>query len=247
MHPPEVKQQALALIAAGHNDCEVSRRMGIPRRTIMGWRRPTYVKKRDRHVCPRCWRVTRPMSFTSRDYSELLALYLGDGSISQHARTQRLRIALDVKYPTIIEDCRALLERCFPQHRVDVVPGQGCVSVSVYSSHLSCLFPQHGPGPKHERPISLERWQCRHIEQEPWAFLRGCIRSDGCCFVNRTGPYEYLSYDFNNMSDDIAGLFIAACELVDLDYRANHWRSWHIRINRRASVARMLEHVGVKE
>jgi hypothetical protein len=24
------------------------------------------------------------------------------------------------------------------------------------------------------------------IEQAPWAFIRGCIRSDGCAFINRT-------------------------------------------------------------
>lgn len=46
MHPPEVHEAALKLIADGLNDCEVSRRMGIPRGTIRDLRRLTYVRSR---------------------------------------------------------------------------------------------------------------------------------------------------------------------------------------------------------
>jgi hypothetical protein len=65
-----------------------------------------------------------------------------------------------------------------------------CASTTVTSA---CHFPQAGPGKKHERPIVLEPWQAAIVEAEPWRFLRGCIRSDGCVFINRTGRYEYLS------------------------------------------------------
>jgi hypothetical protein len=70
-----------------------------------------------------------------------------------------------------------------------------------------------------------------------------CIRSDGCVFVNRTGRYEYLSYRFNNHSPDILGLFVEACRLTGLDCRPT---DRYVRINRRASVARLLEHVSRK-
>jgi hypothetical protein len=56
------------------------------------------------------------MWFTPEDYAELLGFYLGDGCISSGPRTVRLRIALDLKYPQIIEAARALLARCFPQN-----------------------------------------------------------------------------------------------------------------------------------
>ena len=82
----------------------------------------------------------------------------------------------------------------------------------VYNSHLSCLFPQAGPGKKHQRAIALEPWQAERVAAAPWAFLRGCIRSDGCVFVNRTGPYEYLTYDFYNLSAEIRQLFVDACQ-----------------------------------
>jgi len=79
IHPPHVKSEALALVAAGLNDCEISRRLGIPRRTVLDWRRPTYVSRREfaRETCPRCWRAAKPMRFTAADYAELLAMYLG--------------------------------------------------------------------------------------------------------------------------------------------------------------------------
>lgn len=113
----------------------------------------------------------------------------------------------------------------------------------VYHAHLSCLFPQDGPGKKHERPIRLEPWQRTLVEAAPWSLLRGLIRSDGCVFVNRTGRYEYLSYRFSNLSPDILELFATTCQLVGLKPRST---SGQVRLNRREDVARLLEHVGRK-
>lgn len=253
MHPPQVKEQALALVAAGHNDCEVARRLGIPRRTILDWRRPTYVPRGEvpSETCPRCWRAAKPMRFTIDDYAELLAMYLGDGCISGHARTFRLRIALDTKYPGIIDEGSAILMRSFPENPIGrvVAHGGSMVFLSVYSSHLPCLFPQHDSGTKHQRDISLEPWQEAIVNASPWPFIRGCIRTDGCSYINRTGPYEYLSYDFSNMSGDIVGLFVEACERVGVRTRVNRGRKhgiWRVRINQRESVALLRERVGLK-
>ena len=81
------------------------------------------------------------------------------------------------------------------------------------------------------------------------------IRSDGCVFVNRTDihrsqPYEYLSYAFSNKSKDIVDIFQAACDLVGIERRVTYNPAralWHVRINRRESVSRMLESVGQKQ
>jgi hypothetical protein len=145
-----------------------------------------------------------------------------------------------------VAEAVALLERSFPGHPVGRVMGHGgtMTVVSLYSTHLRCLFPQHGAGKKHERPIVLESWQRLLLEREPWPFLRGCIRSDGCVFVNRTGKYAYLSYDFKNRSADILGLFTDACDLAGVEYRRY---SEHVRIYRRASVALMEAQVGIKD
>jgi LAGLIDADG-like domain len=142
------------------------------------------------------------------------------------------------------------LERCFSRNPVGVVEAHGgtMVYLSLYFSHLSCLFPQHGEGKKHERSIRLEPWQVRLVEETPWRLLRGFIRSDGCVFVNRTGPYSYLSYHFSNKSTDIIELFTGACRQVGVEYRLNCWRGlWNIRVNRRRSVRLMMQEVGMKE
>jgi hypothetical protein len=250
MHPPQVRAAALALVDQGLNDCEISRRLGIPRGTIRDWRRPTYVPKTITERCPRCWCSAKPMRFTNEDYSELLAMYLGDGCLSAGARTARLRIALDTKYPQIISDAKDLLSRCFPHNPVSEVSAHGgtMVFVSLYCSHLPCLLPQDGRGMKHERRIALESWQQDIVEAAPWPFIRGCIRTDGCSFINRTGAYEYLSYQFSNMSTDIVELFIAQCDRVGVFTRVNRNSRglWSVRINRRSSVALMRDHVGLK-
>jgi hypothetical protein len=179
--------------------------------------------------------------FSHPDYAELLGLYLGDGHIAQLARTQKLRISLDASHRQVVADTEALLRRCFPHNRVGRVTACGGTNVipRVYHAHLSCLFPQAGPGKKHERPLALEPWREHIVHAAPWALLRGLIRSDGCIFVNRTGRYAYISYDFANLSADILGLFARTCEGLGLRPRRY---AGHVRLYRREDVERLLAH-----
>jgi hypothetical protein len=245
VHASWVRLQAAELIAQGLNDCEVSRRLGVPRETVRDWRAPRYVP-RSRHLCPRCWRRTTPVHLTPEDYAERLGLYLGDGHISAGARTERLRLMLDAKYPVIVDEAEELLARVVPVNSVGRhyrYDGR-MATLDAYHRHWSCLFPQHGLGKKHDRPIRLEPWQEAFVSASPWRFLRGCIRSDGCLFINRTGKYEYESYDFANTSRDILELFASTCAVVGVECRLY---AKSVRIYRRASVELMLEHVGRKE
>jgi hypothetical protein len=77
----------------------------------------------------------------------------------------------------------------------------------------------------------------------PWAFVRGCIRSDGCSFINRTGRHSYLSFEFRNWSTDILGIFASTCSAVGLHPRQYADR---VRLCRRADVAELMTYVGVK-
>lgn len=196
-------------------------------------------------ACHRCWGRTRPVRFDASAYAETLGLYLGDGYILRVGRSHRLRVSLDARYPRIVADTGNLLATAFPSNRVGLVQrDRGATHiVSIDHVHLPCVFPQHGPGRKHERAMRLEPWQQTIVTTAPWAFLRGCIRSDGCVFVNRTGPYRYLSYDFSNRSSGILDLFEATCAIVGVDCRRY---AEHIRVYRRASVAALIEHVGLK-
>ncbi len=147
-----------------------------------------------------------------KDYCYLLGLYLGDGCISKKMnRVWKLRISLDKKYPGIIDSCRAAIDAVMPrQHAsVDWQP-QGCAVVGLYSKHWPCLFPQHGPGLKHRRPIKLEPWQLQLVEQATEDFVRGLIHSDGCRVIANDRGVTSIRYHFTNHSEDILGLFTDA-------------------------------------
>lgn len=124
------------------------------------------------------------------------------------------------------------------------------IEVSCYSKHLPCLFPQHGPGYKHDRAITLEPWQENvALEEYPDRFIRGLIHSDGCRSINRVQSpagrtYQYVRYTFSNRSEDIRGLFTAACDRLGVEWRPmNHCT---ISVARRASVERLDSIVGPK-
>jgi hypothetical protein len=105
-------QEVDRFVRWGLNDCQIARLTGISRSTVRGWR--TKPPKRH-HEPPRggpCGRGNDPDCPAVRGapagdaYAYLLGLYLGDGCLSQHDRgVFRLRIALDQRYPRIIEEC----------------------------------------------------------------------------------------------------------------------------------------------
>jgi hypothetical protein len=165
-------------------------------------------------------------------YAYLLGLYLGDGCLSLGRRgVFHMRVALDQRYPGIIRECRRAIEDVLPGNRVSVQPrrGERRSDVSVYSKHLPCLFPQHGAGKKHERPIVLKEWQSTIVAEQPGSLLRGLIHSDGCRFENhiRHGDrlYTYPRYGFSNRSADIRRIFTHACDLIGVEWRVMNERT----------------------
>jgi hypothetical protein len=154
-------------------------------------------------------------------YAYLLGLYLGDGCISRLPRTYRLRVALDTRYPDIIGECAGAMETLLPFNKVNILQGDGnYVEVGCFSNHWPALFPQHGAGPKHLRPIILEPWQQAIVETYPIPFLRGLIHSDGCRSTNIVKGKNYPRYEFSNMSADIKRIFCSICDQLGI-----HWRT----------------------
>lgn len=135
-----------------------------------------------------------------------------------------------------------------PNNKVGIVQAPGCKDVHCYSKHWPCLFPQHGPGKKHERDIVLEDWQQDITEVFPREFLTGLIHSDGCRAINkirRNGKvYEYPRYFFSNVSNDILGIFTNTCDQLGVDWKQNRWNS--ISIARSVDVAYLDQFVGAK-
>ena len=176
-------------------------------------------------------------------------MYLGDGCLTQTPRAWRLRVVLDAAYPGVIRECAEAMQAIRPLKRAYVMrrrDGQ-CVEVSMWWTHWPCLFPQHGPGRKHERSIELEPWQQAIVATSHESFLRGLIHSDGCRFVARqrkgNSSWEWTRYVFSNRSEDIKDLFCASCDALGVRWTRT---ARDVAIARRKSVAQLDEFIGPK-
>jgi hypothetical protein len=232
------------LIASGMNDCAVSRETGVPRCTVRDWRIRPPTRKRPVESSP-CGVDHDFAALPATAYSYLLGMYLGDGCISRGGRVWRLRIVLDAKYPGIIERCREAIDILMPgQHAATLRLARNCVEVSLYSKHWPCLFPQHGPGKKHARPIRLESWQKAVVSHYTEVFVRGLIESDGCRVVANDRGVRSVRYHFSNRSEDILGLFTGALDDLGIPWTRPDWHT--IAVYRKAATARLDEFVRPK-
>ena len=120
------------------------------------------------------------------------------------------------------------------------------------SKHGPCLFPQHGPGRKHQRKIELEKWQVAVMQKFPGELARGLFHSDGWRGVNRVRRqlaegarwYEYPRYLFSNKSEDILCLCAETLDQLGVAWRFS--RHDTISVAARQAVARLDEFVGPK-
>jgi len=177
-------------------------------------------------------------------YTYLLGLYLGDGCLAAHPRgVYRLRISCASAYPELIRHCERAVTRVLPV-KVNRVARQGCFEVYSYSKHWICLFPQHGPGRKHERRIELAGWQQDLVDLDPRPLLRGLLHSDGCRVLNWVNGTPYPRYHFSNASPDIRAIFGRACDALGIEWRPHNRRN--LSVAKRGSVALLDAFVGPK-
>lgn len=228
------------LIGEGHNDCAIARQTGVPRRTVCEWRRGDRTRRRSDGCLDHDF-----SGVPAAAYCYLLGLYLGDGCISHQPRTWQLRITLDSKYPEVIKRCNRAIGLLMPGQRAGTLRrSDNCTEVYLYSKHWPCLFPQHGPGKKHHRPIRLEPWQEVLVNQATEDFIRGLIESDGCRVVANDRGVRSVRYHFSNRSDDIRGLFCAALDQLGIPWTQNS--KYEIAVYRKAATARLDEFIGPK-
>jgi len=156
--------------------------------------------------------------YQDADYVYLLGMYLGDGCLARFPGTYRLEIFLDPKYPNLIEECARAMRTVHSNHRANLRRKTSEVVVNSYGLRWLRLFPQHGPGRKHERPIILAPWQQGLVSAHTWEFLRGCLDSEGCRSRRIVNGKNYPFYAFANESQDIIGLFTSACDRLGIHY-----------------------------
>ncbi|MBO0835052.1 MAG: transcriptional regulator [Actinobacteria bacterium] len=251
MYDPELRAQAVALLASGQAMRDVSDSLGVPYFTLRYWREnPARPRS-----CPRC---AQPPTLPdpSTDYAYLLGLYLGDGCISVVGDPRKLvwqlRIACADAWPGLLQECARAMQAVLPGNKVGFQQGDGCKYVRASSKHWPCLFPQHGVGRKHTRPIILEPWQQAIVDEFPGPFARGLFHSDGYRGLNRikhslpSGDrwYAYPRYLFVNQSADIRAMCGQALDELGVAWRYSKQNT--ISVARREAVARLDQFVGPK-
>lgn len=244
-HPTSRREAALYLVELGLNDCQIGRATGIPYRTVQNWQTVSIPGRGEpRPDCPRCH--DGPLDDSA--YAYLLGLYLGDGWLQRGARVDILMIYCCDLYPGLIAECADAMAVVRGRGDPTFRSKDGCIFVAHHWKHWGCLFPQHGSGPKHLRPITLEPWQNEVVEHRPDRFLRGLVHSDGCRYVNevtsRGKRYRYVNYGFTNRSKDIRDLFCWACHLVGVAWRQSG--PYDVVVARRADVQALDLMVGPK-
>jgi hypothetical protein len=252
MYNSTVRWRALTLMESGRSLRSISLATGVSRSTLRSWRTRQEPLRR---TCPRC-DGTPTLPEPQADYAYLLGLYLGDGCISRTGPPEKgvwaLRVICADAWPGLIEECMRAITAIRPGNKIATVPRQGCTEVKSTSKHWPCLFPQHGPGKKHDRVIELAPWQRTIVEAHPGDFARGLFHSDGWRGVNRVRRpladgerwYEYARYLFINKSEGILRLCGEALDLLGVQWCFS--KPTTISVARRDAVARLDTVVGPK-
>ena len=262
---------AMRLLGEGKRIIEVVQLTGLTRSCVNNWRRGfgkthmneniqigrTSIEDPVEYLCSMNSLVDRFDIFNA--YSFILGMYLGDGCISPMGRTKCLQIALDNKYPNLIELVRSNLKLIFNRepsvYDRSVDRGQKYISNSIhmkiYSINLGILFPHEGSGSKHLRKIELTEWQKRIIN--PSQLVKGLMMSDGSYFHCNT--YNRDNYSFCNASKDICRILTEMLDILGIKYNSHTKKKigvkgtvlkTHVNVNRREEVKKLHDLIGDK-
>ena len=233
MRSEEEVALVLELVRARWNDCEIARETGIPRApsgagglgalrtSVVSWATAPSVRGTPRRFRSR--RIHTSLgSISEMDVSPLAPASCTSSALSVQRGTPTCR------------QCELAMAEVLP-NKVGRIrkTNEGCWEVYSFSKHWPCLFPQHGPGRKHERKIELTPWQQELVALDPRPLVRGLLHSDGCRVLYWVNGTPYPRYHFSNVSADIRGIFGRACDQLGIEWRPNN--RWSLSVARRGA------------
>ena len=245
MRTIEEYNHVLELHKSGLNNCQIARKLDVPRCTVRDMIKNPRKRHNDTLNLATLDRLKNPNSKKDETirkvYSYLLGMYLGDGSIVQTKAKRnlyRLRITLDAKYPDIISSVRNAVQTIMSGNKTSEIKrfyrGKlSCIDISCWSNDWVLFFPFYRPGKKHTYKIDLEEWQKNIVIDYPRDFWLGLYHSDGSRYTNMG---KYISYNFTQKSKNIFGMFMWACDLVGVECTA------HFRKQGECNVANVYQH-----
>ena len=227
MYPRETVDQIVAQHRQGQSIRSLHLEYGVNRSTISEWVKPPKKRRYKPLTAGKKKKSTEDFiqgAFENpSEYAYVLGAYLGDGYICKHPRCHRLRIFCNRREEGVKHDIRHALSVLLPYNKISLVPSktEQCDAISCYSQSLVTLFPQHGPGMKHTRPIILEPWQEEIVNSHSEQFAKGLIHSEGYRWSKprKTMPTDYVWYGFVNRSLDIIRLFEEALNRLKIRYK----------------------------
>ena len=238
----ELIEKVLEDFKNGKNKSQLEKEYNIPRSTIRYW-----IDNKDTIFIPKT--TDKPLELIIEEiknkkeqYNYILGLYLGDGCISTHKMSYKLRIPQDNKYPKSIINIKNILNSFFPNNTFICNPN-GCTVIGIYDKNLPLYFPQHGGGKKHDRPIILSDYQRDNIDY--LNLMSGLWMSDGSYYLAQK---KYECYNFTNKSTDIISLFEECLNNFKIAYRKRIKKNgvWIIEITKKSEVLKMKDLVGIK-
>jgi Homeodomain-like domain len=106
--------EVLELASAGHSGRAISRRTGIPQRTVSHWLHGRIPRPQASVESPAISTDVEP------SYAYVLGLYLGDGHlVHEHRGVYRLTLAL-ARYPGIIQSAAEAIQTVAPRTKVKI-------------------------------------------------------------------------------------------------------------------------------
>lgn len=236
----EIIEKVLIDFNNGKNKYQIAKEYSIPRATLSGWIKNNGKKIRtsDKDISV----IIQEIKNNKETYNYILGLYLGDGCISSHKMSYKLRIAQDNKYPKSITDIENILKSFFPNN-IFICKPKGCTVIGIYDKNLPLYFPQHDTGKKHDRPIILSDYQRENLDY--LNLMSGLWMSDGSYYIAQK---KYECYNFTNKSTDIISLFEECLTNFSIAYRKRMKKDgvWIIEITKKSEVVKMKDIVGTK-